>query len=50
MFACDRQSVRAAIARGLYGAWRPNDAERQRLEQIFPTGVCDYRKPDQGRP
>ena len=24
--------------------------QRARLEQIFPTGVCDYTRPDQGRP
>ncbi|MFY1691821.1 DUF6351 family protein [Plantactinospora sp. WMMB782] len=43
VYACARQPVRTAIARGLYGSWRPTDAERRRLEQIFPTGVCDYR-------
>ena len=25
-------------------------AERARLEQIFPTGVCDYTRGDVGRP
>ncbi|MFC7547965.1 DUF6351 family protein [Plantactinospora sp. GCM10030261] len=50
VFACQRQSVAAAIARGVYGQWRPTPAERDRLEQIFPTGVCDYRKPDLGVP
>ena len=45
---CSRCS--AAVARGLYGSWRPSAAELDRLEQIFPTGVCDYRKPDVGRP
>ncbi|HWM07399.1 MAG TPA: DUF6351 family protein [Actinophytocola sp.] len=49
-YKCARQSVRTAIARGLYGSWRPSAADRVRLEQIFPTGVCDYRKPDVGRP
>ena len=29
--------------------WRPSAAERARLEQIFPTGVCDYTRPDVGR-
>jgi hypothetical protein len=43
IYACDRQSVPAAIARGLYGSWRPTGAERERLAEIFPTGVCDYR-------
>jgi hypothetical protein len=43
-------SVGDAIARGLYGAWAPSPAERAMLEQIFPTGVCDYSKPDAGLP
>jgi hypothetical protein len=43
VYACDRQPVRVAISRGIYGSWRPTDAERRRLEQIFPSGVCDYR-------
>ncbi len=50
IFACSRQSVAAAIGRGLYGSWQPSSAERQRLEQIFPSGVCDYRKRDAGKP
>ncbi|MGH3762953.1 DUF6351 family protein [Actinophytocola sp.] len=49
-YKCALQPVRAAVARGLYGSWRPSRAEIDRLEQIFPTGVCDYRKPDVGRP
>ncbi|MFB4287900.1 DUF6351 family protein [Nonomuraea sp. ATR24] len=42
VYACRLQPVSRAIARGLYGAWTPSAAERARLEQIFPTGVCDY--------
>jgi hypothetical protein len=42
--------VGKAIARGVYGTWRPSTAERASLEQIFPTGVCDYTKGDVGRP
>lgn len=49
-YKCARQPVRAAIARGVYGPWHPTKAETDRLRQIFPTGVCDYRKPDAGRP
>jgi hypothetical protein len=49
-FKCALQPVGKAIARGVYGSWRPSAAERARLEQIFPTGVCDYRRPDVGRP
>ena len=50
VYACALQTVDRAIARGLYGSWRPSAAERARLEQIFPTGVCDYTRPDVGRP
>ena len=50
VYKCALQPVGEAIARGLYGAWTPSAAERARLEQIFPTGVCDYTRPDQGRP
>jgi hypothetical protein len=39
-----------AIARGVYGAWTPSDAERARLEEIFPDGVCDWSRGDVGRP
>jgi Tannase-like family of unknown function (DUF6351) len=42
VYACKLQPVRAAIARGGYGDWRPSPAERERLEEIFPTGVCRY--------
>jgi hypothetical protein len=49
-YKCALQPVRAALARGLYGDWHPTGAQLARLEQIFPTGVCDYRKPDVGRP
>lgn len=34
----------------LYGSWQPSTAERARLKVLFPTGVCDYTKPDAGRP
>jgi hypothetical protein len=50
IFKCQTQSVDRAIQGGLYGSWRPTAAERARLEQIFPTGVCDYSKPDAGLP
>ncbi|WP_407674889.1 DUF6351 family protein [Nonomuraea fuscirosea] len=36
------QPVDRAVARGLYGSWRPTADQRARLKQIFPTGVCDY--------
>jgi len=50
VFKCGLQSVDAAIAGGVYGSWTPSAGERDRLMQIFPTGVCDWSQPDQGRP
>jgi hypothetical protein len=50
VFACQRQSVDDAIAKGLYGVWEPTAQQRARLQAIFPTGVCDYSLPDAGRP
>ena len=50
VYKCALQSVERAISRRLYGSWRPSAAERARLEQIFPAGVCDYSREDVGRP
>jgi uncharacterized tannase-like protein DUF6351 len=50
VYKCALQAVGKAIARGLYGSWKPSAAERSQLEAIFPTGVCDYTKNDVGRP
>ena len=50
IWKCQLQPVSRAISRGLYGTWVPTAAERARLEQVFPTGVCDFTKPDAGRP
>jgi hypothetical protein len=50
VYACARQPVDTAIARGVYGGWQPTADQIARLEQIFPTGVCDYAKGDAGRP
>ncbi len=50
IYACHLQTVSQAIERGLYGSWVPSAEEKQRLEQIFPTGVCDSRKGDAAKP
>jgi hypothetical protein len=50
VYKCQTQTVDDAIARGLYGDWQPTRTERARLMQIFPSGVCDYSRPDAGRP
>ncbi len=50
IFKCVLQPIDDAVARGLYGGWQPTVEERTRLEEIFPTGVCDFNQPDVGRP
>jgi Tannase-like family of unknown function (DUF6351) len=50
LFKCQLMPVGEAISRGLYGAWTPSATERNLLERIFPTGVCDFSKPDAGLP
>ena len=39
-----------AIADGDYGVWNPTPVDQALLEQIFPTGVCDFGQPDAGLP
>jgi hypothetical protein len=41
-FDCDLINVNDAIAQGYYGTWRPTAAQRARLSEIFPTGVCAF--------
>jgi len=50
VFKCALQSVDAAFMSGTYGDWMPTPLEYATLKAIFPQGVCDYSKPDQGRP
>jgi hypothetical protein len=50
VFKCAVKPVAAALADGTYAPWVPGAADVARLEQIFPAGVCDYSKPDVGRP
>nr|MBA3348846.1 hypothetical protein [Actinomycetota bacterium] len=50
IYKCQTKSVATAIADGTYGLWAPSAADTARLQQIFPTGVCDYSKPDAGKP
>ena len=46
IFKCSLQSVASALAHGIYGAWTPSQSEVAQLNAIFPSGVCDYSKPD----
>lgn len=50
IYKCRRKPVAQALVDGTYAPWLPSAADVTRLEQIFPTGVCDYSKPDAGRP
>jgi hypothetical protein len=50
LFKCQLIPVSEAIDRGFYGAWTPDASEVAILERIFPTGVCDYSRPDAGLP
>jgi hypothetical protein len=50
VFKCALKPLSAALADGTYAPWIPAAADVARLEQIFPAGVCDYSKPDVGRP
>lgn len=42
VFQCELIPVESAIERALYGDWRSDAGQRQRLEATFPTGVCDF--------
>ncbi len=50
IFKCGLKPVDAAVADGDYGVWTPSAAERARLLEIFPDGVCDWSQGDVGRP
>jgi hypothetical protein len=50
VFKCARKSVSRAVTDGTYAPWLPSASDVGRLQQIFPTGVCDYAKADVGRP
>jgi hypothetical protein len=50
VFKCALKPLATALVDGTYAPWIPNAADSARLAQIFPDGVCDYSKPDVGRP
>jgi uncharacterized tannase-like protein DUF6351 len=50
VWKCSLQSVGRALRNDVYGDWEPTAEERARLEQIFPDGVCNWDRPDVGRP
>ncbi|MBN8753711.1 MULTISPECIES: DUF6351 family protein [Variovorax] len=48
IFKCALKPLDNALADGTYGTWKPNAAEIQKLQAIFPEGVCDFASPGQG--
>ena len=50
IYQCALKPVDTAVADGTYAPWTPGAAEITKLKQTFPSGVCDYSKPDQARP
>lgn len=50
IYRCALKPVDTAVADGTYAPWTPNAGEIAKLKQIFPSGVCDYSKPDQAKP
>lgn len=50
IYKCALKPVEQAVMDGTYAPWVPSGADVATLQQIFPTGVCDYSKPDQARP
>ena len=49
-FKCALKPVSQTLADGTCGNVTFSSAQIAELEQIFPSGVCDYSKPGQGRP
>ncbi|WP_286509333.1 DUF6351 family protein [Variovorax davisae] len=50
IYKCALKSVDAALTDGTYEPWAPDPVSVDKLKQTFPQGVCDYSRPDQGRP
>ena len=47
---CALKPVAAALGDGTYGNIVFSVEQQQRLRAIFPVGVCDYSRPDVGKP
>jgi hypothetical protein len=50
IYSCARKSVEAAVGDGTYAPWVPDASAIATLKKTFPSGVCDYSRPDQARP
>jgi hypothetical protein len=49
LFKCALKPLNVAFADGTYGNASFTAAQLQWLANIFPDGVCDYKRPDEGR-
>lgn len=49
MFKCALKPLQVALADGTYGNAQFSAAQTDWLARTFPEGVCDYKRPDQGR-
>jgi hypothetical protein len=50
MFKCALKPLAKALEDGTYGTASFTADQVRQLEAIFPDGVCDYARPDQGKP
>ncbi|MDM0117621.1 DUF6351 family protein [Variovorax sp. J22R133] len=50
IFKCALKPLDTALTDGTYGSWTPTASDVQKLNAVFPEGVCDYSKPGQGMP
>ena len=50
IYACALKTIEQAVSDGTYAPWLPTAADIAQLRLIFPSGVCDYQRPDRARP
>lgn len=50
VYKCHLKSVRTAVSDGDYGEWTTTGEQTDRLESIFPDGVCDWSLRSVGYP
>lgn len=50
VYKCHLKPVSEAITNGDYGDWDPTNDEVVQLEEIFPSGVCDWSQRTMGYP
>ncbi|MBX3314580.1 MAG: LPXTG cell wall anchor domain-containing protein [Actinobacteria bacterium] len=50
VYKCHLKSVQQSIDDGDYGEWSPSAQEQATLEDVFPTGVCDWSQRSVGYP